>query len=817
YKEYLGLPGDSERGTVFKEIGHALRDTNRLTEAEEAYEEAVKLGTEDLDLFWGLVEVLALLNQDARALRYVDLILQHDPHNPLFLRRKGQLLVKSGRRDEGLSILKQAVENAHGDPHVRFEVAEALRAEGAYPDALKYFEEGLALDPKSRPGRLALAETLLLAGRFNEAIPHIDKLLHEDANDLRAWMARADAYRALHRSNEVLYSLRAILLLDPVNSSALTEKARLHLAAGEKPEAFECLQQLLQSNAPESQQAPAWLELGDLASELGRAEEANRAYERASQIEPSRLADVATRRAKLRLDAGRPDLGLEVLDQAQPVLGQLPPERQIAARLLRGRILLALERQGEAQAAYEEVRRADPHSAEAVLGIGRCLLDQGKHAEAKRFLSEAVPLIAPSSGLFLLLSEAESGLGAIPDAIRAVQAGVETLPRSVELWVRLGELNIRQEQWAEAANAFGHAIALDASNADLQLRAGFVAEKLGHPHEALALYERATQVAPANKYAWSSRGVALLAVGRAEESQQSFDRSLALDSDFDAAKEGKRAALQRTREAQIEKNGREALLLEAKLHRPVTKNDLFVSLHVPFELLDPVLQALSRTPKVEIDRLSEVEMRDLESASYHLIAAALERRPEGIERRGFTLADVAVLAPANYSLADTQRLFGYLKGVLEMNLRPENLRLTPDVEELARKALLLPEDQRTLFNLVRTLHVGVFKARLIKAVESAGTAVHTPLPSLDLGQYSPEFQAGRNSGDATASPRPAGGGGAALASPAVGPAPRGPEPVRSSMSIPPAGRLSAGTPAPRCVGCGGIASVIHRCGAPVCQ
>lgn len=814
YQEFLARPGNAPRGDVLKELGHALREVGRLNEAAEAYDKAVNLGLEDPDLFWGETEVLSLLNQEAKALRFTDLLLQRDPTNSLFLRRKGQLLLKSGRRPEGLEALKSAIDAAPQDPHVRFEVAEALRASGAYADAVGYFRQGLELEPHHRPGRLALAETLLLAGEANQALPVIDALLREDPNDLGAWRARADINRKLQRPADLAYSLRAILLLDPHNAGALLEKYHLHLDNGERSEAHETLSMLLEGGGPESNDPALLLQHGDLSAELGRVEEANRSYERAGQVDPGQLAEIAARRARLRLSAGRPDLALEVLDETLKTLpGAGSPST--AALVLRAEILTNLERPAEAQAVYEEVRTREPGSAVALAGIGRALLDQGKHAEAREFLQGVTAKVPPSAGLTLLLAEAYAGTNALPEAVAAVQAATEQLPQVSALWIRLGELQIAREAWAEAAVAYAHAIALDADDPNLQLRAGFVAERLGHPNEALALYERAAQIAPSDKNAWCSRGLALLATGRPDEALASFDRALAIDSDFDPAKEGRKAAVQKTRESQVERFGREALLLEAKLRRNVTKNDLFVTLHVPFELLEPVLAAISRNPRVDLDRLSEIEMRDLESLSYHLISTALERRPEGIERRGFTMADVAVLSPPNATLDQIQRLFGYLRTVLEADLRPENLRLAPDVEELARKALLLPENQRTLFQLVRSLRVGIFKARLIKVVESSGAAGHTPLAALDLGQYSPEFRTAPSQG-AT----PVAGDGTQYFAPENVPGPVGtpeaPSPSTGTGHPGPAVHGTSGSSV-RCVGCGGIASVVHACGAPLCQ
>lgn len=829
YQTFLEQEGNGMRHDILKELGHALRETGRYAEAAEAYGRAITGGSEDPDLFWGAVEVLAQLNQDPRALQLLEFLLRREPSNPLYLRKKGQLLLKTGRRAEALLALQQAVQTAHGDPHSYFEVAEALRAQGAYVDAITYYRQGLGLDPKNRHGRLALAETLQLAGQYPEVVDLVDPLLTDEPNDLAAWKVRGDALRALGRPSEVLYSLRAILLLEPENGPALLEMYRLYRDAKETKEAYETLGRLLATDAPEAHDATLHLERGDLAATLGLADEANQSYERAAQIDPVYGVEIAIRRARLRLGSGRPDLALEVLDEGLKAHPEGAPPN-LAALLFRAEVLESLERPAEARAVYEEVRRREPKSPVALAGVARTMLAEGQHAEAAEFLRSAIPQVPPQESLFLLLSEAASGLGHLDLASDALKKGAELLPKSVPLWVRLGELGVARQAWPDAASAFAHALALAPADVEILLRAGFVAERMAHPNEALALYERAAEADPSSKQAWTSRGLALVATGRPTDAVASFDRALALDSDFGPAKDGKKVAMQRTRDAEIQRFGRDALLLEARLNRTIAKNDLFVTLHVPYEFLEPVLSAIGKSPRIDLEGLDAREVRDLENASYHLITTALERRPPGIERRGFTLADVAVLAPPSYSLVQIQRLFGYLKAVLESELRAENLALTPDVEELARQALILPPEQRTLFHIVKNLRVGIYKARLIKIVEEAGSAVHAPLPSLDLGAYSPEFRTAEGEeaapepeafaagGPEEASPSIAPGEGSAAASPAT-PADWSAEPPAPPSPVPGphAPTPAKGAAVARCVGCGGIASLYHSCSAPLCQ
>jgi tetratricopeptide (TPR) repeat protein len=827
YQAFLLRDENATRNDVRKELGHALRETGRYAEAIDVYSRALGTGLDDPDLLWGAVEVLDHLNQDARALQFIDLLLLRDATNPTYLRKQGQLLLRIGRHADALRVLQRAVENAHGDPHAYFEVAEALRSQGAYADAISYYRQGLGVDPKNRHGRIAMAETLVLAGQYSEVVQITDPLLKENPNDVAAWKARADAWRALGRPSEVLYSLRAILLLEPDDPGSLFETFRIDRDSGESKEAYDALSRLLASSAAESQDATLHLERGDLAARLGLTDEANASYSRAAEIDPALKAEIAVRRARLRLTAGRPDLALEVLDDAEKGTPEGTPA-SINLLLLRAQILTALERPTEARAVYEGVRVRDPTSPVAVSGIARTMLDQGQHLEAAEFLSSAIPKVPQDASLYLLLIEAESGSGHLDRAAEVAKQAVAALPKSGVLWARAGEVAIALQNWPEGAGAYQHALAIDPAAVDSLLRAGFVADKMGHPNEALAFYERAAEADPRNLPAWTSRGLALVATGRPQEGAASFDRALALDSDYAPAKDGKKLAVEKTRDYQVQRYGREALLLEARLNRTIAKNDLFVTLHVPFEFLEPVLTAIGRPSKVDLDRLSAVEVHDLEVQSQHLITAALERRPPGIERRGFTLSDVAVLSPPTMSLDQLQRSFGYLRAVLEADLRPENLVLTPDVEELARKALVLPAEQRTLFQLVRTMRVGIYKARLIKAVELSGSAVHAPVPSLDLGAYSPEFRSGA----------PVGPGAAEVeeedserffapeTTPAPSPGAAPIDAVAHSSSDPRTGaepgigssdRTFAPTGSPRCVGCGGVSAVLHGCGAPLCQ
>lgn len=700
--------------------------------------------------------------------------------------------------------------------------AQELQARHEFEDAAKEYRAALAIDPSDRSALRGLSAILVAQGDSAAALPMLDRLLREDPNDLASWQARAAIYRTTADHAELLRSLQAIERLDPHDAGAVYEEYRLLDVAGSSDEAYRCLGLLLRERRELSgvpSRASLLVQKGQLAEKLGKTEEAQAAYsEAATSGEPEAVRVATIRAARLAREGGRPDLALTLLTAAIPTVagGGSPPADLLA---LRADVLLEVDRPEEAQEIYDQLRARDPADANALAGAARSRIEQGKHPEAREILHEGLRRVPRTEALVLALAEAESGSGDLLAAERAVREGIEMIPTSRPLYVRLAEIASARSAWEEAAGAYARAIELAPDQVDVLLGAAFVAEQRGRPAEALSLYDRATELAPQDVRGWTRRGLVLAALQRHGEAVESFDRALSIDPESDSAREGKKLADRERRARETDGYGLAALKLESTLGRPITKNDLFVQLKVPFEQLDPVLAAVSREVKVDVASLEPTDFADLELRSCRLITAALERRPPGVETRGLTVADVAALSGPHDGLTDVQRLFAYVDTVLRMDIRPENLRLTPQAEDVARRALQLPLSQRTLFGLVRTLQIGIFQARVVKAVERASDSAHPPLPSVNLASHSPEFGGADEHGE-----------GAQFFSPENVPvaSPAGHAGSRSSahrssrlfpLGVPPLETQKAQArerAIPRCIACGGIASTQHGCGATLC-
>ncbi|MBI1356375.1 MAG: tetratricopeptide repeat protein [Acidobacteria bacterium] len=144
------------------------------------------------------------------------------------------------------------------------------------------------------------------------------------------------------------------------------------------------LEQLLAAGAAAAPEP--WFELAEKLAETGRAAEAEKAYRRAVEIDPS-FPQAWNNLGNLLADGGRLQEALQAYDQAIAV-APLDP----AFHGNRGLALLDAGRPAEALEAFDAAVRANPADAEAQARQGAALLSMGRLAEAEGALRTALAL-----------------------------------------------------------------------------------------------------------------------------------------------------------------------------------------------------------------------------------------------------------------------------------------------------------------------------------------------------------------------------------------------------------------------------------------
>jgi tetratricopeptide (TPR) repeat protein len=108
---------------------------------------------------------------------------------------------------------------------------------------------------------------------------------------------------------------------------------------------------------------------------------------------------------------------------------------------------------------------------------------------------------------------------AVPNTIESYQAAVKTDPNSAAAYCNLGWGYYGRRQYAEAAEAFRQALALDRNLIDGHYGLGLTLKESGAPPQAIAEFEAVVKLAPQDQNAVRGQMVARLARGHISQIQ----------------------------------------------------------------------------------------------------------------------------------------------------------------------------------------------------------------------------------------------------------------------------------------------------------
>ncbi len=246
------------------------------------------------------------------------------------------------------------------------------------------------------------------------------------------------------------------------------------------------------------------------------------------------------------------------------------PGEVSSALAAKGWITLALERAGDARAAFDEAVKLDPRNVSALVGQGEVLYADGRYTEALTRFDEAVlkdptglaPLIGAAKTKIVLerladakaqltaararapremsvarwLAKAEEALGNKSAAeklyVEAVELADSANPDAIQAYSALASFLASQGRAAEAQKRLEEARAKLPDSATLQRAFGDVAATQGHFDVAIGHYQSALERNGNDLGTRFRLGVAFRNVKRLEEAAKEFDTIVATDKDF---------------------------------------------------------------------------------------------------------------------------------------------------------------------------------------------------------------------------------------------------------------------------------------------
>ncbi len=142
-------------------------------------------------------------------------LLAVNASDPAALQLAAMVQHRLGQLDAAQALFARSVELAPRNAEFRTNFALLLSARGASQQSIAELERALALDPRFRPARLALARISNQTARYEAADAHARKLIAANENDSEAWSALGTARFAMQRVSEARDAFERAVALAP--------------------------------------------------------------------------------------------------------------------------------------------------------------------------------------------------------------------------------------------------------------------------------------------------------------------------------------------------------------------------------------------------------------------------------------------------------------------------------------------------------------------------------------------------------------------------------------------------------------------------
>lgn len=453
-------------------LGVALHDMRSDAEAEAAFRAVLAEAPADLPTLLRLGRIALVADRSDDAAGWFRRALQVDPRSAAALFGLGQVEQSTGRPQEAVDLYLQALELQPEASAAHYQLAIAYRDLGSTAEAQEHMSQRGNRD-------------------FTFADPLMDDL---DELAIGAYYQVAIAARAAAAGDLAasIAGYRRALEVAP-DDTEIRRHLAVVLARDRQVEAAKSELETVLAADPDN--ATAHFLLGTALAAQNDLEAAEASLTRAVDLDPEHLEALSTLGA-----IAEQKNDLEAAERYYGSVVAIEPQNP-AGRFNYGKVLAMAGRPEEARTQFETLLETNPGHGQALLSLGM-LLEQGGLAEEalERYRAAAALQNQPQvQGLaFLRQAQLLSQTDSSSDTTDQYQRAVELLPRSFDARFALANALGRLQRYAEAANAFDHALELGADNASAH--AGRALSRLfaGEDRQALADLRESLQALPDN-------------------------------------------------------------------------------------------------------------------------------------------------------------------------------------------------------------------------------------------------------------------------------------------------------------------------------
>ncbi len=379
------------------------------------------------------------------------------PNHAFGWKALGTVIRATGRVEESLEFLRQALQINPLDSEICSNLGNALLDLGRVKEAEEYYREAIRLKPDFAEAQHNLGTSLVALRSLQEAEVCYREAIRTRPTFAEAYSNLGNVLKELHKRSEAEASYREAIRLNPKLSAAhnslgsfLRENGKLHEAEASYREAVRL--------SPGD--AGAHCNLGNVLDDLGRPIEAEACYRESLRIRPDYSEVLSNLGATLNKLGRSSEAEISYREAIR-----LRPGFAIAHSNL-GKLLMERGQIVEAEASYREAIRIEPNFAEAYSNLVDVLCESGRLAEAEMACREAIRLKPELAEAHYNLGLVLANLGRISEAENSYRQSIHFKPNYVTAYWNLSlalllmgkfdeGLQLYELRWDGAKEAFG--------------------------------------------------------------------------------------------------------------------------------------------------------------------------------------------------------------------------------------------------------------------------------------------------------------------------------------------------------------------------
>jgi tetratricopeptide (TPR) repeat protein len=531
--------GPDDPGAL-RALAHALGERGQLEEAESIWRRIVDVEKSHAahSTYAGFLRRYFKLERlaDAEAELRKGLEVATDAEKPVAYGQLATFLFNTGRGDESVALLQQAIESVDENVDLIYALAriQVARGDSAAADAL--VERATREKPDDPRVFLVLANYRARSGDRVGALQAAEQAVAIDPKRSESQLRKAEILVELGWRKEREGGVEEgaaivadVLSREPANADALFVDAKIKITRNQMPEAIAAVRTALEAR-PDWAEAryvlgtalAAQKEYQTARTELARAVDLDPSLAEAIQVlaqvhhqlgEHEYAVEVGRRYLKLRPGDAKTRLlvaqslvRLEKLDDAVAELQSLPTEQRNAeVDYALGRIALTRADQalrasraekistGERNRLTSVVLEQRARAREQLLAADRAMPNQPDVLENLLDLARVEKAFALEREDAGLAAAADERLG---EAMRHIEAAASASPQDAKLQQIVGVVRVMQNRLEDAEAAFRKSIELDASDREGYERLARFYAGTGQTQKTIEIYEKAIEVRP---------------------------------------------------------------------------------------------------------------------------------------------------------------------------------------------------------------------------------------------------------------------------------------------------------------------------------